>query len=249
MRQSVFFAVALVVSLIIAVVIYNLLPSLGLQNVKDGGKLVIVLIALSLLSVTFIIERGIALKRAEGHKNVHAFVKGFREDMEVGRVREAIERCNQQGGSLANVLRAGLVSFQEAVESDMTTYEKQDVTRRAIEEANALEAPLLERNLIALSTIASIATMVGLLGTTLGMIRSFAAMATTGAPNPIELANGISEALVNTAGGLSIAIVCIVAYNFYVNKVDALNYTIDEVAQEMLDKFSKTLRGRKHAQA
>ena len=246
MRQSVFFTVALVVSLIVAYVIYStLLPA----HIKAGGPLVIVLIALSLLSVTFIIERGIALKRAEGRTNAHAFVKGFREDMEAGRVSEAIERCNKQGGSLANVLRAGLVSFQEAIESDMTTYEKQDVTRRSIEEANALEAPLLERNLIALSTIASIATMVGLLGTTIGMIRAFAAMATTGAPDAIQLANGISEALVNTAGGLFVAIACIVAYNFYVNKVDALNYTIDEVAQEMLDKFSKTLRGRKHAQA
>lgn len=246
MRQSVFFGVALTVSLIVAFAIYStLLPA----HIKAGGPLVVLLIALSLLSLTFIIERYIALKKAEGKKNIHGFVKAFRDDMESGRVREAIERCNQQGGSLANVLRSGLVSFQEAMDSDMTTYEKQDVTRRAIEEANALEAPLLERNLIALSTIASIATMVGLLGTTIGMIRSFAAMATTGAPDAIQLALGISEALVNTAGGLLVAIASIVAYNFYVNKVDALNYTIDEVAQEMLDKFSKKMRGERRAQA
>ncbi|MFN0149166.1 MAG: MotA/TolQ/ExbB proton channel family protein [bacterium] len=246
MRQSVFFGVALTVSLIVSYVIYStLLP----EHVKAGGPLVVLLIALSLLAVTFIIERYIALKRAEGRKNIQGFVKGFREDMEAGRVREAIERCNQQGGALANVLRAGLESFQEAMDSDMTTYEKQDVTRRAIEEANALEAPLLERNLIALSTIASIATMVGLLGTTLGMIRSFGAMATTGAPDAIQLALGISEALVNTAGGLFVAIAAIVAYNYYVNKVDALNYTIDEVAQEMLEKFTKKMRGTRRAQA
>jgi biopolymer transport protein ExbB len=118
---------------------------------------------------------------------------------------------------------------------DLSTYERQDFTRRAIDEANALEAPILERNLIALSTIASIATMVGLLGTTIGMIRSFRAMATTGAPDAIQLALGISEALINTAGGLFVAIATIVAYNFFVNKVDSLNYTIDEAAHEMLD--------------
>ena len=114
----------------------------------------------------------------------------------------------------------------------MTTYEKQDVTRRAIDEANLLEAPLLERNLIALSTIASIATMVGLLGTTIGMIRSFAAMATTGAPDAIQLALGISEALVNTAGGLFAAIMGIVAYNVFVTRVDAFNYMMDEASYE-----------------
>jgi len=96
--------------------------------------------------------------------------------------------------------------------------------------------PLLERNLIALSTIASIATMVGLLGTTIGMIRAFSATgsSTGGVIDANQLAKGISEALVNTAGGLFNAIVGIVAYNFFVNKVDGFNYTIDEATYEVL---------------
>jgi biopolymer transport protein ExbB len=246
MRQSVFVAVTMIVSAIVSIVIYQaFLP----HHIKAGGPLVALLIMLSLLAVTFIIERFVALRRAEGRGSVHSFVRGFRDDLEAGRTSEAIARCDKQGGSLANVLRSGLVSFEEAVDSDMTTYEKQDVTRRAIEEANALEAPILERNLIALSTIASIATLVGLLGTTMGMIRCFGAMATTGAPDAIQLALGISEALVNTALGLAVAIASIVAYNFFVNKVDALNFTIDEVAQEMLDKFNAVLRGGKRAKA
>jgi len=232
MRQSLFFGVILVVSLAISLAVYLfLLP----ENIKAGGYLVVLLIMLSLLGLTFIIERYITLKRAEGRGNVHQFVRRFREEVEAGRLQEAIGHCERQGGSLANVLRAGLTSFQDAMSFDLSTYERQDFTRRAIDEANALEAPILERNLIALSTIASIATMVGLLGTTLGMIRSFAAMATTGAPDAIQLALGISEALVNTAGGLFVAIATIVAYNFFVNKVDSLNHTIDEAAHEMLD--------------
>jgi biopolymer transport protein ExbB len=109
-----------------------------------------------------------------------------------------------------------------------------DETKKAIEDANALETPLLERNLIALSTIASIATMVGLLGTTIGMIRSFKAMSHAGAPDAIALALGISEALINTAGGLFIAILSIVMYNYFTNRVDAFNYSLDETTHQVL---------------
>ena len=109
-----------------------------------------------------------------------------------------------------------------------------DETRRAFEEANALETPLLERNLIALSTIASIGTMVGLLGTTVGMIRSFHAMSHAGAPDAIQLALGISEALINTAGGLILAIIGIIMYNFFTQRVDSFNYSMDETSFEII---------------
>ncbi len=245
MRQNVFFTVVLIAAFVIAIVTYKFfLP----ENIQKGGPLVVLLIMLSLLSLTYIIERYSTLKKAQGKGNIHGFVRKFRTEVEAGRFEEAIAHCEKQGGSLANVLRAGLQSFQDATRFDLSTYERQDYTRRAIEEANSLEAPILERNLIALSTIASIATMVGLLGTVIGMIRCFAAMATTGAPDAIKLALGISEALVNTAGGLFVAIASIVAYNFFVNKVDSLNYTIDEAAHEMLDQVHAT-RGRQRAQA
>src|SRR5262245_22431108 len=155
MRQSVFFGIVLVASLAVACVIYfgPFLP----EHIKRGGFLVIGLIMLSLLAVTFIIERYIALKRLEGRKNIHAFLKGFREHMEAGRVREAIDLCNEQRGSLASVLRAGIESFQEAMDSDMTTYEKEDVTRRAIEEANAHEQHMQERNTMTRRTVEPVA--------------------------------------------------------------------------------------------
>ena len=105
-------------------------------------------------------------------------------------------------------------------------------TQAAIQEANGLEVPLLERNLIALSTIASIGTMVGLLGTVIGMIRSFAALGHTGAVDASKLAIGISEALINTAGGLIVAIAGIVAYNVFVTRVDNFNYMMDEASYE-----------------
>ena len=96
------------------------------------------------------------------------------------------------------------------------------------------EMPILERNLIALSTIASIATLVGLLGTVLGMIRSFAALARAGSPDASALSRGISEALFNTAGGIGIAIFAIVAYNFFTTKIDGMTYLIDESGKDVL---------------
>ena len=145
-------------------------------------------------------------------------------------MNEAIASCDAQRGSVAAVLRSALARFQE-VTSDKSTIDKEKQlveVQRAVEESLMLETPLLEKNLIALSTIASIATMVGLLGTTIGMIRAFKALAQAGSPDAIALATGISEALINTAGGLFAAILGIVFYNLFVNKVDNFTFQIDE---------------------
>ena len=94
-----------------------------------------------------------------------------------------------------------------------------------------LETPMLEKNLIVLSTVASTSTMIGLLGTTIGMIRAFQALATAGqAASATQLSIGISEALINTAGGLIAAIISIVGYNFFTTKVDGMVYGIEAVS-------------------
>ena len=118
-------------------------------------------------------------------------------------------------------------------------------TQAAIQEANGLEVPLLERNLIALSTIASISTMVGLLGTVMGMIRSFSALGHTGAVDASKLAIGISEALINTAGGLFVAIAGIVAYNVFVTRVDNFNYMMDEASYEAVQLLTASAGDRR----
>ncbi|MFP4370144.1 MAG: MotA/TolQ/ExbB proton channel family protein, partial [Candidatus Kapaibacterium sp.] len=115
--------------------------------------------------------------------------------------------------------------------------------QRAIDEAMNLETPLLEKNLVILSTIASVAVLVGLLGTTLGMIRAFQALALTGTVSATQLSIGISEALYNTAGGLVGAIVAIVGYNFFTTKVDNFVYMIDEAILSVTQIF--TIRVKK----
>jgi biopolymer transport protein ExbB len=203
-----------------------------------GGPLVVALIALLIMLFGFIIERSITLyKVAAGKSSVQAFFKRVVNAIQADDFDGAIAACDKQKGTVANILRAGIERFNALKNDPSMNFEKKiSETQRAIEEANALEVPLLERNLIALSTIASIATMVGLLGTTIGMIRAFAATGskTGGVINAEQLATGISEALVNTAGGLANAIIGIVAYNFFLNKVDAFNYTIDEASYEVV---------------
>ena len=209
-----------------------------MHTMYQGGPLVIALLAMLVMLMGFIIERSITLYHgAAGKASVQSFFKKVITAIQKGDYEGAIAACDKQKGTVANILRAGIERFNVVKDDASLNFEKKiSETQRAIEEANALEVPLLERNLIALSTIASTATMVGLLGTTIGMIRAFSATGdtATGAINAEQLAIGISEALVNTAGGLANAIIGIISYNFFVNKVDAFNYTIDEASYEVV---------------
>src|SRR4029079_9462479 len=189
---------------------------------------------LIILQTAFIIERIWSLKKAQGRGPMAAFLNEVSKRLHTGDIEGAIKLCAQQRGSAANVIRAGLERYQQLRSEGATKEKIVAETQAAIQEANGLEVPLLERNLIALSTIASIATMVGLLGTVLGMIRSFAALGHTGAVDATKLAVGISEALINTAGGLFCAIAGIVAYNVFVTRVDNFNYMMDEASYEAI---------------
>jgi biopolymer transport protein ExbB len=228
--KRIVFIPILLVSTVISYFIFRSLP----EFIRNGGPLIVMLMVLSILSVTFIVERLWTLHKAEGKGALPAFLRNLKNSVHGGQINDAIETCRKRGGCMGNVLGAGL-EFYEMRRSAYDTHDKLiDETKKAIEDANALETPLLERNLIALSTIASIATMVGLLGTTIGMIRSFKAMSHAGAPDAIALALGISEALINTAGGLFIAILSIVMYNYFTNRVDAFNYSLDETTHQVL---------------
>ena len=213
-------------------------------QVYTGGAIVPILITLSIMVVTFVIERFLSLRKAQGRGSLATFLKNVQKSLATGDIDGAINACDQQRGSLATIIRAGIERFQSMQrDSKGLEAEKQMAeVQRAIEEATALEMPILEKNLIAMSTIASIATMFGLLGTVIGMIRAFKALAQQGgSPDAIQLSIGISEAIINTALGLFAAIVGIVAYNFFVNKVDNFTYMIDEASYDVV----QTLTSRK----
>lgn len=237
MKQSLFIIVVLVVAFAIAFLIFNfMLP----EYIKAGGPLVVLLITLSLMVVTFIFERAIVLNKSKGKGPLVKFLVQVKQEVLKGNVDGAIQACDKQRGSMATVLRAGLEKYKSLgpEKQSMTQKEMMEQIQTAINDATMLETPLLERNLIILSTIATISVLVGLLGTVLGMIRSFQALAVSGAPDPVKLSLGISEALINTAGGLIGAILGIIAYNYFFTRVDNFTYMIDEASFSMIQSLT-----------
>jgi biopolymer transport protein ExbB len=242
-KQSLFVTVITILAFTIGYIVWGVIlkaqPAGTIaHSVHQGGPLVVVLFAVLLMLLAFVAERFISLyKVAKGKSSVQVFFKNVIQLLNAGDFDGALAACDKQRGTTANVLRAGIERYRQIKDDkSIDTEKRMAMTQAAIDEANALEGPLLERNLIAMSTIASIATMIGLLGTTIGMIRAFAATGNVegGVIDAQQLAVGISEALVNTAGGLTSGILGIFFYNFFVNKVDAFNYTTDEATFEVI---------------
>ena len=252
MKQTIFVTLNALISFAIGYIVWGII----LKNTEEGtlahsvymgGPLVTLLIMILLMLLAFVVERFLSLRVAKGKSSVQVFFKNLINHLQSNDFESALAACDKQRGTTANVLRAGIERYMRIRDDkEMNPEKKMAATQAAIEEANALEGPLLERNLIAMSTIASIATMVGLLGTTIGMIRAFAAtgQAAGGVIDAQQLATGISEALVNTAGGLLSGILGIFFYNFFVNKVDSFNYTTDEATYEVLQLLKTKEAGK-----
>jgi len=205
----------------------------------EGGPIVPLLIAVFLTVISISVERFITLFKAGGRGNVGGFVRKIKTLLASHQIDEAIAECDKQRGSLANVVRSGLTKYKH-VESDSTLdrEQKHAAIQKELEEATALELPMLSKNLVIISTCASIGTLVGLIGTVLGMIRAFGALANAGAPDTTALATGISEALINTAIGIISSCLAIIFYNFFSNKIDTMTYSMDEANFTILQEFS-----------
>lgn len=194
-----------------------------------GGFIVPILIAILLIIITFSVERAITIRKASGTGRIEQFVRKIKSLVSQNSLEEAIMECDKQKGSLANVIRAGVEKYKYVqAEGGMDRETKVAAVQKEIEEATALELPMLSKNLVIISTCATIATLWGLIGTVIGMIRSFAALSNAGAPDTTALATGISEALINTAFGIIGSVIGIIMYNYFSNKIDSLTFSMDE---------------------
>jgi len=215
-----------------------------LGMIYTGGPIVAIQIGLLILSITFTFERIFSIGKARGTGDISIYIKKTLDHLQKGNYDEALKECEKQRGSLANIMRTAIERYRD-VEKDPSIDKEKTMSevQRVIDEATNLETPLLEKNLVILSTIASTSVLFGLLGTTIGMIRAFAAFGEKqGSVDAVSLAIGISEALYNTAGGLGAAIISIIAYNFFTTKVDNYVYMIDEAILSVTQLFTIKLK-------
>lgn len=215
------------------------LPGNLFGMVYKGGFIVPVLFGLLLMVIVFSFERFFVISRAAGNGNVDAFVSKVQGFLSSGNIDAAISECDKQKGSVANVIKSGLHKYKEAsVDSTLDTEHSVLAIQKEIEEATALEMPMLEKNLTVIATLVSIGTLCGLLGTVTGMIRAFSALGQAGAPDSAALASGISEALINTATGIFTSTIAVIMYNVFTSKIDKLTYSIDEAGFSIVQTYA-----------
>ncbi len=201
-------------------------PKSALARMYQGGIIVPVLIGCLLIVVTFVVERFLTIIKATGTGNIAEFIRKVQFHLANKDVDKAIAECDKQKGSVGNVMKAGLRKYKEMISNtELDTEQKVLNIQKEVEEATALELPMLEKNLVFLSTMASVATLLGLLGTVMGMIRSFTALgAAGGAEASSKLSEGISEALYNTALGIGTSAISIIMYNVFTTRIDGITY-------------------------
>lgn len=214
-----------------------------LGMIYHGGFIVPILLGSLLTAFVFAIERFIAISKSAGKGNLDTFMAEVTAKINAHDFEGAIALCDKQQGSVANAIRAALVKTIEVKNENFDSEKASEMILKEIEEATSLEMPGLQKNMAILSTLVALGTLVGLLGTVSGMIKSFSALATSGAPDSSALANGISEALINTATGISTSIVAILAYNFFTGKIDTLTYSIDEAGAAIVKAYRRAKNG------
>jgi biopolymer transport protein ExbB len=258
--NSIFAPLAIIVAFLVAYYLYSTvmgnpvnfvegnkhgspLPGNYLGMIYKGGIIVPILMTIVLVLLIFVIERAVTLAKVRGKANLKTFVAKVQGLLAEDKIEDAIVACDKQKGSLANVLKAGLVRFR-SLENDKELEKDQKITsmKQALEEATALELPMLSKNMVILSTIVSIAVLIGLIGTVLGMIRAFGALAQSGAPDALALATGISEALINTAFGITGSTLAVIFYNYFSSQIDDYTYKIDEAGFSLTQTFAASIR-------
>ncbi|MEP0773853.1 MAG: MotA/TolQ/ExbB proton channel family protein [Acidobacteriota bacterium] len=193
---------------------------------QKGGIVMWPLLIFSLVALTFLVERGIALRRAK--INVNEFLSKIRKALLVNRdVRAAVKVCEEYKGPVASVVKAALLKYGHP----------KDEIEKGIESAAVFESGRLERGLMVLSTTANVAPMLGFLGTVAGMIQSFDTLASQGLTNPGAVAAGISVALITTAAGLTIAIPAQLGYNYFMSRINKFMRDIETSSNMLLETF------------
>ena len=202
----------------------------NLNLFEQGGPIMWLLLLLSIVGLILFVERALFLHR--GQIRSTEFLSGIKNTLRKRRLVEAMTLCEETPGPVANVVKAGLLNYEEDAEK----------MRFAIQEAALVEIPALERRIGSIAAIAQAAPMLGLLGTILGMITTFGVVQAEGPyVNASTLAGGLSQALLTTAAGLAIAVPAHLAHHFLSGRVRALVNDMEWVGNETMQFLLKDL--------
>ena len=196
--------------------------------VLKGGWIMAILGLLSLISIYIFIGRYLAISRSSREdKN---FMNMIRDNIHEGRIESAIVLCQREDTPIARLIMKGLTRIGKPL-NDITA---------AIENVGNLEVARLEKNIVAISTIASTAPMLGFLGTVIGMIIAFYDMSMAGNNIDIQLlSSGIYQAMITTVGGLIVGIIAYVMYNILVAKIESLVFILEARASDFMDLLNE----------
>jgi biopolymer transport protein ExbB/biopolymer transport protein TolQ len=202
----------------------------------------VILVIMSMISFGVAIERIYTFTQARKQSKLYA--PQVAKHLKEGRLKDAIAISaskNYRYSHLAKVVLAGLQEYQFLQESggNLSREYLVDTVRRAIQRASALTANDLKKGVAALATIGATAPFVGLLGTVVGIITAFQGIAATGSGGLGAVSAGISEALVETALGLVVAIPAVWFYNYLTGRIEYFNVEMDNSSSELVDYFIK----------
>jgi len=195
---------------------------------EQGGILMWPIFVCSLIALAIVMEKFVSLRRAD--IDTREFMDTMRQVLRQNRTQEAVEICDETDAPVARIMKAGILKHNRP---------KEDI-REAIEDAGRFEIPRLERYLSGLATCATVAPMLGLLGTVQGMIKAFAKIQNMrGQVNPSDLAEGIGNALLTTAAGLAVAIPVVIFYNYFLSRVEGMIVEMEASSSELIDLLTR----------
>ena len=187
------------------------------------------LVAIALIvGMAFCIERIIYLSLSE--INAKKLMQDIDQKVAAGDVEGAKTLCRNTRGPVASICYQGLMHISESL----------DDIERSVSGYGTVQAANLEKGCSWIKLFIAMAPSLGFLGTVIGMIKSFAALANAGSPDSVALSAGISEALVNTAFGIATGALAVISYNYFTSKIDKLTYSIDEVGFTIVQTYAAT---------
>ena len=193
-----------------------------------GGIVIYPIILCSVIALAVFIERLWILRKKAVIPD--GLVNDVEKKLKNKNIAGAMEVCEKSDSSIAKIFMAGLKNSGKGMW----------LVKEAIEERGGRESVILEKNVGILSTIANLSTLLGLLGTVSGMIKTFKVVSSQGGGNPSLLAGGIAEALITTAAGLCVAIPVLVGYRILKDKADSLIFEMEESSMKIIEIMEST---------